>query len=324
MSWRASPAKLNLFLHVNGRREDGYHELQTLFVLLNAGDRVRVRRRADDRIARVADLPGVSEDADLGVRAARLLREAARREGHRQPLGAEIEVRKAIPMGGGLGGGSSNAATVLLALDEIWELGLGSARLAELGARLGADVPVFVAARSAWAEGIGERLQPVLLDDVHYVVVVPPVHVPTAAVFGDPALTRNSPKLKISDFIRAAPSGHGSASATPDQAGQVPMIDVPRLWAATRNDCERVVRRAYPPVDDALVALDRHAPARLTGTGAAVFARFGTAQAAAAAADALVGEGRVAWIARAMEHAAPAPGTGARGQGAEQGAASWP
>jgi 4-diphosphocytidyl-2-C-methyl-D-erythritol kinase len=240
-AWPA-PAKLNLMLHVVGRRPDGYHELQTVFQLIDLCDRLEIDVREDGVISRPRGPAGVAEADDLVVRAARALKESS---GTR--LGAEISVQKRIPMGGGLGGGSSDAATALVALNHLWGLGWNSAQLAEIGARLGADVPVFVAGTSAWAEGIGERLTPVSLGaDSWYVVIFPGVRVPTASVFQAPELTRNSPPTTMRGFLETG----------------------------GRNDCEAVVRTRFPAVGEALDWLGRHAAARLTGTGSCVFARF--------------------------------------------------
>ncbi len=251
--WPA-PAKLNLFLHVLGRRDDGYHDLQTVFQLLDLEDSITLRSRPDGRVRRVSANAGVAEDADLVVRAARLLKEETGTS-----LGAEISVQKRIPLGAGLGGGSSDAATTLLGLDKIWNLGLGSERLAALGLRLGADVPVFVHGLAAWAEGVGERLQPVELETPWYLVVNPGCSVSTARVFSHPALTRDSTPLRIRDFL---PPGGGQA------------LSLRRLLDSSGNDCEAVVRALYPEVDDALRWLGRCGDARMTGTGACVFAPF--------------------------------------------------
>ena len=237
--WPA-PAKLNLFLHVVGRRADGYHELQTVFRLLDFGDEIALRVRPDGAIVRHAGLPGLPPEQDLVVRAARALRQASG-----TALGADIAVDKRIPAGGGLGGGSSDAATVLRALDQLWGTRLGVDRLAAIGLALGADVPVFVHGRSAWAEGVGERLVPVDLPPQAYVVVDPGEPVPTGPVFQAPELTRNTPRTTIRGFLDGT---------------------------TTRNDLEPVVRRRHPAVDAALAWLGRHAPARLTGSGGCVFA----------------------------------------------------
>ena len=194
-----APAKLNLFLHVVGRRADGYHLLQSVFRFIDLSDRVWLGVRDDGKIVRLSDLPGVPEEEDLTVRAARLLQA---RTGCK--LGADIRLEKRLPMGGGLGGGSSDAATVLLALNRLWEVGLTRAALQELALQLGADVPVFVFGESAFAEGVGEKLTPIKLPPAWYVVLTPPVGVATKAVFASPELTRNTPPIKISDFLAGA------------------------------------------------------------------------------------------------------------------------
>ncbi len=236
-----SPAKLNLFLHITGRRADGYHTLQTLFQLLDFGDRVSVTASAGDGLE--FSCPGLDlPDADnLALRAALLLRDAT---GSRR--GAAIHIDKRLPDGGGLGGGSSNAATVLLALNRLWELGLAPTELADIGLQLGADVPVFVHGHSAWAEGIGELLTPVEIPLQHYLVVAPDCRVSTAEVFSRRELTRNTSPITIAAFFA--------------EGGQ--------------NDCENVVRKLYPEVDNTLIWLGKFGPARLTGTGACVFLTF--------------------------------------------------
>ena len=236
--WPA-PAKLNLFLHVIGRRADGYHDLQTLFQLIDLADDIRIQVRPDGLIERQVGAEGVPAEADLVVKAARALQRAV---GTR--LGASLSVTKRIPMGGGLGGGSSDAATVLFALNRMWGCGLDEDDLAAIGVKLGADVPVFVRGRSAWAEGRGEHLTPVELPERWFALVHPQVHVPTAAVFQAPELTRNSPPITMSGFLQSG--GH--------------------------NDFEPVVRARYGEVADALDWLGQFAPARLTGTGSCVFA----------------------------------------------------
>lgn len=251
--WPA-PAKLNLFLHVVGRRDDGYHELQTVFQFLDLADDVAVELRDDGVIRRTSGDERIPQDADLVVRAARLLREAGD-----ATLGADIAVTKRIPMGAGLGGGSSDAATTLLALDRLWGLGLGTDRLAGIGLALGADVPVFVRGTAAWAEGVGERLEPVELETPWYLVVDPGCAIATAEVFGHPALTRNTPPLRIRDFL--APGG-----------GQA--LSLRAILEGTGNDCEAVARSLYPVVGDAIAWLSRYGRARMTGTGACVFAAF--------------------------------------------------
>ena len=240
-AWPA-PAKLNLFLRIVGRRDDGYHLLQTVFRLLDWGDEIRLRVREDGAIARVAGNDAIPADDDLAVRAARALQcEAGTR------VGADIAIKKRTPVGAGLGGGSSDAATVLVALNEVWNTCVPRARLAEIGLALGADVPVFVHGRSAWAEGIGERLTPLDLPERWYVVLDPRVHVATAALFQAPELTRNAHPATIPRFVS-------------DQ-----MVD---------NAFEPLVRARYPQVAAALDWLGARAEARLTGSGGAVFAEF--------------------------------------------------
>jgi len=240
--WPA-PAKLNLFLHITGRREDGYHLLQTVFQPLSVGDSLDFLTLDQDEVRLETPLPGVAPEEDLVVRAARCLKVAT---GY--PGGVAIRVDKTLPMGGGLGGGSSDAATTLVALNRLWGLGLDEQRLAALGLELGADVPVFVAGRAAWAEGVGERLEPITLPEPWYLVIHPGVSIGTAALFGDPQLTRNCPPITIPDFL----SGRGG------------------------NVFEPVVCRRYAEVAHAMAWLrDAAGSARLTGTGACVFAPLG-------------------------------------------------
>jgi len=237
-AWPA-PAKLNLFLRIIGRRADGYHELQTVFRLLDWGDELRLRVRADGAVVRINEVPGVPAETDLVVRAARLLQAETG-----VAAGAEIAVDKRIPMGGGLGGGSSDAATALVALNHLWGCGLDDDALAGLAHRLGADVPLFVRGRSAWAEGVGERLAPVALPRRWYVLLDPGEHVSTAALFQAPELTRNAPPATISSFA----SGE-----------------------TVENAFEPVVRARHPRVADALDWLSRFGRARLSGSGGCVF-----------------------------------------------------
>jgi 4-diphosphocytidyl-2-C-methyl-D-erythritol kinase len=237
-----APAKLNLFLHVIGRRPDGYHLLQSVFRFIDYGDTVWLGVRQDGQVRRLEDLPGVPEQRDLTVRAAKLLQQASG-----CPLGADIRLEKRLPMGGGLGGGSSDAATVLLALNRLWGLGLSRRRLQELALQLGADVPVFVFGRSAFAEGVGEVLTPIDLPPAWYVVLLPPVAVATAGIFAAPELTRNTAPIKIADFL----SGAG------------------------RNDLQPVVVEKYPEVARYLAWLGRFGDARMTGSGACVFLAVG-------------------------------------------------
>jgi 4-diphosphocytidyl-2-C-methyl-D-erythritol kinase len=253
-----APAKLNLFLHVVGRRDDGYHLLQSVFTLIDRFDSVRLQVRGDGEIRRVSDLPGVPPAQDLAVRAALLLKEAS---GTSQ--GADIEVVKRIPMGGGLGGGSSDAATVLLALDRLWGTGFGPDVLAELGAGLGADIPFFLHGSAAWVEGIGEKVAPLELPRRWYLVLTPPTVVPTAAVFAAPELTRNTEPLKMEDFSARSPGLRRFGS---DEG--------------FRNDLEPVVAARFPAVREHLEWLRRHADARMTGSGSCVFAGFDSREAA--------------------------------------------
>lgn len=236
-----APAKLNLFLHVVGRRADGYHVLQTVFRLIDLCDSIGIEPRDDAAIELATALPGVPPEADLTVRAARLLQGET---GCRR--GATITVDKRIPMGGGLGGGSSDAATTLMALNEQWQTGLSRDELSALGLRLGADVPFFLCGENAWAEGVGEVLTPIVLPPAWYVVITPGVEVPTPVVFAAPELTRNTKHLKIAAFF----AGLG------------------------RNDLEPVVRNRFPQVAQALDWLQSRGDARMSGSGSSVFAAF--------------------------------------------------
>ena len=250
-AWPA-PAKLNLFLRIPRRRPDGYHELQTVFRLLDWGDTLHLRVRDDGQVRRVGpSADGVEEVDDLMVRAAKRLQLAAN-----SAQGVDILIDKRIPAGAGFGGGSSDAATVLRALDRLWGLGLGNDRLAALGLELGADVPVFVHGRNAWAEGVGERLTPLDLPPAWYVLADPGVHAATAALFQAPELTRNAPPATISDFVSGAGLG---------------------------NAFEPVLRRREPAVEAAFVALARVGTPRLTGSGSGCFVEFATREDAEAA-----------------------------------------
>ncbi|VAW87057.1 4-diphosphocytidyl-2-C-methyl-D-erythritol kinase [hydrothermal vent metagenome] len=241
-SWPA-PAKINLFLHITGRRADGYHELQTLFQFLDHSDELWFECRADGEIHRVTDVEGLPEADDLVVRAATLLQQHSGCD-----QGVDIGIDKKLPMGGGLGGGSSDAATTLVALNHLWNLNLSVDTLSALGLQLGADVPVFVRGWAAWAEGVGEKLTPVEPEEPWYLVLVPGVHVSTAEVFNDLELTRECASIKMRDFL----AGAGS------------------------NVCEPVVSKHYPEVRKAIEWLGEFSPARMTGTGACVFAGFAT------------------------------------------------
>jgi 4-diphosphocytidyl-2-C-methyl-D-erythritol kinase len=241
LRWPA-PAKLNLMLHVTGRRPDGYHLLQTVFQFIDACDWLEFQLTDDGRIRRRTDVPGVAAADDLTVRAAAALQRAA---GVRR--GVDIRIDKRLPTAAGLGGGSSDAATTLVALNHLWDTGLDGAALARIGVALGADVPIFIHGRAAWAEGVGEVLTDLALPEPWYVVLTPECPVSTREVFSAPELTRNCPPITITDFL----SGRGA------------------------NVCEAAVRGRYPPVAQALDDLSRYGPARLSGTGGSVFAAFG-------------------------------------------------
>lgn len=263
--WPA-PGKLNLCLHIVGRRDDGYHQLQTAFQFIDLCDEIRFWRRPAGVIERVGDVPGVAPDDDLTVRAARKL--AA---GRAEMPGVAIEVRKNLPMQGGVGGGSSDAATIMVGLNELWELGLDLDELASLGLGLGADVPVFVRQHAAWAEGVGEILTPADFPEHAYLLVRPDAAVGTAEIFKAPELTRDSPVITIRGF----------------------------LMDGGRNDCEPVVRRRYPAVAEALDWVGQFGPARLTGTGSCVFAVLPDEDAGRAALDALPSRWR-GWVVRGL------------------------
>jgi 4-diphosphocytidyl-2-C-methyl-D-erythritol kinase len=244
-----APAKLNLFLHVLGRRADGYHLLETLFRFIEFGDTLQFALRDDGAVRRINAIEGVAEEQDLCARAARLLQQECG-----CALGVDIAVEKRIPLGGGLGGGSSDAATTLLALNRLWGLDLSRERLMQLGLTLGADVPVFVFGENAFASGVGEELQSYPLPDAWYVVLFPPVHVPTADIFARPELTRDTISLKI-------------RALSLQQA---------------RNDLQPVVCNLYPQVAEHLAWLAQFGQARMTGSGACVFAEFAGADEAQA------------------------------------------
>ena len=260
-----APAKLNLFLHVVGRRADGYHLLQSVFQFIDRSDTVHLHLRDDGRIVRRHVIPGVPEERDLTVRAARLLQRHA-------PPGAGVSIRleKNLPMGGGLGGGSSDAATVLLALNRLWQLNLSRQALQNLALQLGADVPVFVFGQTAFAEGVGEILQPARAPHAWHVVLTPPVHVPTAAIFAAPELTRDTPALKIAAF--SAGVGHTTLHGPEPVESRRPLVG--------HNDLQPVVVKRYPEVARHLEWLNRFGEARMTGSGACVFASFGNEVAA--------------------------------------------
>ncbi|MEZ8169966.1 MULTISPECIES: 4-(cytidine 5'-diphospho)-2-C-methyl-D-erythritol kinase [Vibrio] len=237
-----SPAKLNLFLYITGRRDNGYHELQTLFQFVDFGDELTVTaNRETSSITITPEIPGVATEDNLIWKAATALQQYTS-----TTFGADIELKKVLPMGGGIGGGSSNAATVLVALNHLWQLNLSDDQLAEIGLKLGADVPVFVRGHAAFAEGVGEQLQPANPDEKWYLVVKPQVSIATVDIFTHSELTRNTPKRALSTLLEQE----------------------------YVNDCEKIVRMLYPEVDKQLSWLLQYAPSRLTGTGSCVFAEF--------------------------------------------------
>ncbi|EKF6710356.1 4-(cytidine 5'-diphospho)-2-C-methyl-D-erythritol kinase [Vibrio cholerae] len=236
-----SPAKLNLFLYITGRRANGYHDLQTLFQFLDHGDELTIAANNSGNITLSPALADVALEDNLIYKAAMALKNAAQ-----SPLGADIQLHKVLPMGGGIGGGSSNAATTLVALNYLWQTGLSDDQLAEIGLALGADVPVFTRGFAAFAEGVGEELSAVEPEEKWYLVVRPAVSIATKDIFTHPQLMRNTPKRDLASLL-----------ATPYE-----------------NDCEKIVRSLYPEVDKQLSWLLQYAPSRLTGTGSCVFAEF--------------------------------------------------
>ncbi|WP_028116806.1 4-(cytidine 5'-diphospho)-2-C-methyl-D-erythritol kinase [Ferrimonas senticii] len=251
-TWWPAPAKLNLCLHINGRRADGYHELQTLFQFIDWCDYLRFTPRSDDLITLTPAIDGVANDDNLIVRAAQLLRQYSGYQG-----GVDIELDKQLPMGGGIGGGSSDAATTLVVLNHLWQTQVSVDELAAMGLTLGADVPVFVRGFAAMADGVGEQLRSVEVNEPYYLVVVPNVSVSTQAVFSHPNLTRNSVKI--------------------------PSLELhPELW---QNDCQKVVCQQHPQVAKALSWLLEYAPSKMTGTGCCVFGEFSSKADALAALD---------------------------------------
>lgn len=237
-----APAKLNLFLHINGRRPDGYHELETLFVFLDYGDNLDFEVTHNNKITLIDELCDVAPEDNLIIKAALALQQATS-----CTLGANITLNKVLPMGGGVGGGSSDAATTLLVLNKLWKINLSNQQLCEIGIKLGADVPVFIKGEAAIAQGIGEKLKPVTLQEQWYVVVHPNVHISTAKIFNHPDLPRDTKKLKDD-------------------------------WQMSKisNDCEELVKKYYPEVDQTLQWLLKYAPSKMTGTGACCFASFET------------------------------------------------
>ena len=248
-----APAKINLFLHITGQRADGYHLLQTVFRLLDFYDTIQLKPTPDSAIKRVNDISGVPAEQDLCVRAAKLLQQYSQ-----CTMGVEIMVEKRIPMGGGLGGGSSDAATVLMALNRLWQLNLSRAELLSLGLKLGADVPFFIYGTNAWAEGVGEQLQTISLKEAYYLVLTPNVHVSTAQIFANKQLTKNAIPKTMSDFSRA------SNSVVPNSANDNSNTEF-------TNHLEKVVCNDYPAVSACLTWLKQFGDARMSGSGASVF-----------------------------------------------------
>lgn len=236
-----SPAKLNLFLHITGQRDDGYHNLQTLFQLLDYGDSLSFTARDDSALNLQTSIAELDNPNNLIIQAARLLQLHTNTD-----FGADISLKKVLPMGGGIGGGSSNAATTLLALNQLWGLDLSINTLTQLGSRLGADVPVFVRGYTAWAEGVGDKLITVTMPELYYLVLTPSCHISTAQIFSHKELTRDTPDITVAAFL--------------EQGG--------------RNDCQPLVQRLFPEVDATIKWLNQYAEAQLTGTGSSVFASF--------------------------------------------------
>lgn len=236
-----APAKLNLFLHITGRRADGYHELQTVFQLLEYGDTLHFEASDNSRIELSPGIEGIATGDNLIIKAAKALQAF-----NKSSRGAKIHIDKHLPMGAGLGGGSSNAATTLLALNHLWNIGLSRQQLCDIGVKLGADIPVFIQGTSAWAEGIGEKLQPIELPERWFLVLKPNCHIPTADIFCKEELTRDTRAITVATFL--------------EQGGH--------------NDCQNVVCQYYPEVNMALAWLNKYSPAQLTGTGACIFASF--------------------------------------------------
>ncbi len=276
MHYFPAPAKLNLFLHVVGQRSDGYHLLQSVFLLLDLQDQLSIALREDGAIHLHSDMAGVDTTTNLVMRAARLLEQSAQERG--LPIaGADLALEKHIPMGGGLGGGSSDAATTLIALNHLWQLGLTQSELMHMGLRLGADVPFFLLGQPAFVEGIGEKLTPLSLEDAWFVILHPGVAVPTPLIFGSPHLTRDTKSVKMLDFS----SG---------------------LFSFGRNDLQAVAEKAFPEVAAALQWLGKFGEARMSGSGACVFARMSDQAAAEAVVQQLpVGSGWQAWQCQTLQ-----------------------
>lgn len=274
-----APAKINLFLHITGRRADGYHQLQTLFQLLDYGDQIDFQRRDDNKITLSPAHPTIVEEDNLVFRAAKALQQFALTQS-KQHYGADIHLHKCLPLGGGLGGGSSDAATTLIGLNQLWGLGISREQLATIGLKLGADVPIFIHGRTAWAEGIGEILTPIDMAECWYLVLAPNAEVSTPRIFSHQQLTRDARAITIRAFL--------------EQGG--------------RNDCQPIAEKLYPEVKTARQWLEQYANVRMTGTGACIFASFGNeAQARKVLAD--VPQRWQAFVARGVNHS-PAYPTG--------------
>ncbi len=273
-----APAKINLFLHITGRRADGYHQLQTLFQLLDYGDRLDFQRRDDGTITLSPVHPAIAEKDNLVYRAAKALQQQAQRQNPAQHYGADIHLTKRLPLGGGLGGGSSDAATTLIGLNQLWQLGFSREQLAAIGLKLGADVPVFIHGRTAWAEGIGEIISPVDTAECWYLVLAPDVEVSTETIFSHQQLTRDARAITIRAFL--------------EQGG--------------RNACQPIAEKLYPEVKTAREWLEQYANVRMTGTGACIFASFeDEAQARQVLAD--VPQRWQAFVARGVNHSPAYP-----------------
>ncbi|MFT6123415.1 MAG: 4-diphosphocytidyl-2-C-methyl-D-erythritol kinase [Oleiphilaceae bacterium] len=250
-----SPAKLNLFLHINGQRPNGYHELQTVFQILDRGDTLHFELIKNSDIKITPTFKEISLEDNLVYRAAKILQETDRYLKNTSPYkGIEIHLEKLLPMGGGIGGGSSNAATTLLALNQLWKLDFTTHELAEFGVKLGADIPVFVHGKNAWAEGIGDIITPILLPESWYVIITPDCHVSTAEIFSNEWLTRGTPKMRIAPALEGQATNH--------------------FCNGFNNDCESLVSTLFPQIQKALSLLNKFGNGRLTGTGACCFARF--------------------------------------------------
>jgi 4-diphosphocytidyl-2-C-methyl-D-erythritol kinase len=269
-NWWPSPAKLNLFLHINGRYENGYHQLQSLFQILDYGDELAFDINSSGKITLADPISGVADEDNLIIKAALLLKQSLPTT-QSNGLGCTIHLRKRLPMGGGIGGGSSNAATTLLVLNKLWGCHLPAGKLATLGLALGADVPIFIQGKTAFAEGVGEKLQPVNLPTKTYLVLFPDSHVSTAEIFSLPELPRNTTKIDFSDYS----------------------------FANTHNDCQQLVCDRYPNVAKALHWLLEYAPSRMTGTGACVFAIFDNHQEALDV-QALLPKGNTSFVANGV------------------------